>query len=202
MTGRDLWQPETRMSATGGSQPPAIDTVIRLSELVEVFDRDQSVSLCRMLERIVGQLHARLKNDSLTNTGDLPEGGTLAGAAIPALPSARSLRRLIKHRHHRMDYLPNDLFSDPAWDMLLDLAAADVENRRISVTSLCIASGTAPSTALRWIGLLEQHKIVTRTPDTVDKRRIFVCLTDMARRAIACYFADVQASYASNSLIR
>lgn len=187
------------MGAIEGSQPPAIDAAIKLSELVEEFDHDQAASLCRMLERLVGQLRARLNDDTLTETGKLPEGGTLIRSSAPALPTARALRKLIKHRHHRLDYLPSDLFSEPAWDMLLDLAAADVENRRISVTSLCIASRTAPSTALRWISLLEQHKIITRTPDTVDKRRTFVCLTDMARRAIACYFAEVQASYASAS---
>ena len=36
--------------------------------------------------------------------------------------------------------------------MLLDLTAARAEHTRVSVTSLCIASGVPPTTALRWIG--------------------------------------------------
>ena len=35
--------------------------------------------------------------------------------------------------------------------VLLDLFAAELEGNRVSVSSLCIAAGVAPTTALRWI---------------------------------------------------
>ncbi len=60
--------------------------------------------------------------------------------------------RIIRQRQLRARFFDGELFADPAWDMLLDLTAARVEARRVSVTSLCIASGVPPTTALRWIG--------------------------------------------------
>jgi hypothetical protein len=43
------------------------------------------------------------------------------------------------------------LFADPAWDILLDLAAARIDGRMVAVSSLCIAAAVPATTALRWI---------------------------------------------------
>jgi hypothetical protein len=59
----------------------------------------------------------------------------------PALPDVRFVQRAIRHRQMRKHCFDEALFREPAWDMLLDLTAAAIEGRRISVTSLCIASG-------------------------------------------------------------
>lgn len=160
-------------------------------EISPSFDLDDVEELSELLEQLLDQLHTRLHPASKPNAGtDLPEGGTLNRDAVPSLPSSRILRRLIRQRRRRSDYLPADLFSEPAWDMLLDLAAMDVEGRQVSVTSLCLASGVPISTALRWIAALEAHGIITRVHDQADRRRVFVHLTGFARRALARYFAD------------
>src|SRR5690606_19158395 len=76
----------------------------------------------------------------------------VAWQAEPApLPNPQRVRRIIRQRQLRTRYFDAGLFADPAWDMLLDLTAAAAENTRVSVTSLCIASGVPPTTALRWI---------------------------------------------------
>lgn len=94
-------------------------------------------------------------------------------------------------RQDRMKYFEANLFADPAWDMLLDLAAAREEHARVSVTSLCIASGVPPTTALRWIGQMVDSGLLIRTEDSLDKRRAFMTLTDRAAEAISRYFADL-----------
>lgn len=114
----------------------------------------------------------------------------------PPLPDARLLRRIIRHRHLRTRFFEPGLFADPAWDMLLDLAAAHGEGKRVSVTSLCIASGVPPTTALRWIGQLVAAGLIERTADDVDRRRAFIALSDKAQEAIARYFAEVGRSAA------
>lgn len=43
----------------------------------------------------------------------------------------------------RGPFFARELFGDPAWDILLDLAAAQVEHTRVSVTSLCIRQRSA-----------------------------------------------------------
>jgi hypothetical protein len=60
-------------------------------------------------------------------------------------------RRYLRHRRERERLLP-DLFADPAWDILLDLFAASIERRPVSVSSACVAAAVPPTTALRWIG--------------------------------------------------
>ena len=106
-----------------------------------------------------------------------------------SLPHPRLIRRILDARRLRARFFKADLFADPAWDMLLDLAAAESEFKRISVTSLCLASGVPPTTALRWIGALADAGLVERLPDRTDGRRAFITLTDAGLTAIAIYFA-------------
>jgi hypothetical protein len=51
-------------------------------------------------------------------------------------------------RRLRERLLPAGLFADPAWDMLLDLYAAEIEEQPVSVTSACIAAAAPATTAL------------------------------------------------------
>lgn len=109
----------------------------------------------------------------------------------PALPDPRLVRMIVRQRQQRARYFDGNLFADPAWDMLLDLAAARAEHRRVSVTSLSIASGVPPTTALRWIGLLIDAGLFERIEDNVDRRRTFIVLTDRGADAIARYFEEL-----------
>jgi len=111
-------------------------------------------------------------------------------ATRPPLPDPRLVRSIIRQRSARLRYFPDDMFADPAWDMLLDLTAARAEHIRVSVTSLCIASGVPTTTALRWIAQMTQAGLVERVEDDTDRRRAFVQLTDRAADAMARYFSD------------
>jgi FixJ family two-component response regulator len=88
------------------------------------------------------------------------------------------LSRVVKARALRARIFGDGLFSDPVWDMLLDLSIARLLGKRIFVTSLCIASGVPMATALRRIDDLEAAGLVTRVRDIADARRIFVDLSD------------------------
>ena len=93
---------------------------------------------------------------------------------------ARRLKQIIQSRRVRERYFSPNLFADPAWDILLDLAVARLENRQICVSSLAIAASVPTSTALRWIkALLELHLIV-RAADPTDKRRTHIVIADEA----------------------
>jgi len=107
-----------------------------------------------------------------------------------ALPAPQTIRALIARRHARARFFEGELFADPAWDMLLDLTAADGENQRVSVTSLCIAAMVPATTALRWIKQLVDCGVFKRVADPSDKRRAFIGLSDHSRQAMARYFAE------------
>jgi CheY-like chemotaxis protein len=110
-------------------------------------------------------------------------------AAAPAGPTTRPdyLRALVAARADRDAIFKSDLFADPAWDMLLDLAVAEATGRPISVTSLCIASGVPTTTALRRIEELQEAGLVQRAPDPADRRRIIVGLTDLGRERMESF---------------
>lgn len=107
------------------------------------------------------------------------------------LPDPRLVHRIIRHRQLRQRYFERELFADPAWDILLDLAAARAEHRRASVTSLCIAAAVPASTALRWIAQMTAMGILVRQPDPDDRRRAFIALSDQAADALARYFSEL-----------
>lgn len=90
-----------------------------------------------------------------------------------AIDPAR-IRAHIKARRLRDRFFAADLFADPAWDMLLDLSAAHMEGRRVSVSSLCIAAAVPTTTALRWIKTLVDRDIFVRESDPADARRAFI----------------------------
>lgn len=117
-----------------------------------------------------------------------PERATRA--TRPALPDPRLVRRILRNRRLRSTHFDPRLFADPAWDMLLDLAAARAEHRRVSVTSLCIASEVPPTTALRWIGQMVEQGHFVRTGDQSDRRRAFIELSERATDAMARYFKE------------
>ena len=104
------------------------------------------------------------------------------------------IKRVLEARRARDQFLPVSLFSDPAWDMLLEAYLAFLEQRRISVSALCHASRAPSTTGLRWLHKLEDEKLVHRTSDPFDARRSWVELSPGGVSAMAAYFDTVGAA--------
>lgn len=104
----------------------------------------------------------------------------------------QELRLMLRARRNRARFFDGDLFADPAWDMLLELYAAELGQRRLAVTSLCIGSGVPATTALRWIRTLENKGLLVRSADPRDGRRVFVSLSETAVRSMSAYFQQQQ----------
>ena len=99
---------------------------------------------------------------------------------------------MIKLRRLRDSYFAANLFADPAWDILLDLMAARLEERAVSVSSLCIAASVPPTTALRWITAMTDSGILIRQNDPSDARRVFVILSNDAEAGLRQYLTSIQ----------
>jgi DNA-binding MarR family transcriptional regulator len=91
----------------------------------------------------------------------------------------------------RSRYFSEELFADPAWDMLLDLLQAEVAHLRVPVSSLCIAAAVPATTALRWLKTMVSQGLFIRRADPHDGRRVFVELAPEASSALRHYFAEV-----------
>jgi hypothetical protein len=102
------------------------------------------------------------------------------------------IRTMIRARRLRDHFFRGELFADPAWDMLLDLMAARLDQQRVAVSSLCIAAAVPPTTALRWIKTLCDQGLFVRVADPEDGRRVFIELSDKAAAALDAYLRAVQ----------
>ena len=66
------------------------------------------------------------------------------------------IRRILAARRVREQQLGAELFADPAWDLLLEAFASDLEQKALFRTDLARAASVPETTALRWICKLEQ----------------------------------------------
>lgn len=110
------------------------------------------------------------------------EDGSPVARKRAALGELKTMRRL------RSQYFPAELFSDPCWEMLLDLYDAALAGAEVTVTSLGVASGVPQTTALRRMETLQAHNLIMRTEDKTDKRRTIIRLSDTGMQAVENFF--------------
>jgi hypothetical protein len=162
------------------------DKIDRLSDIAT----DRNSERLRQLSDEVGRIAATLARLS-TGPGAPPE--RMRGPETPASPdvSIETVRSVIRARRLRGRFFPEDLFADPAWDMLLDLLQAEIAQLRVPVSSLCIAAAVPATTALRWLKSMTDQGIFVRRSDPHDGRRVFVELSRDASAAMRAYFSEV-----------
>jgi DNA-binding MarR family transcriptional regulator len=151
---------------------------------------DRSAEQLRQLSDEVGRIASTLARLSAGPGGTPAIARTEPAAGAPAV-SAETVRAIIRARRLRARYFQEELFADPAWDMLLDLLQAEISHLRVPVSSLCIAAAVPATTALRWLKTMVQQGIFIRRADPHDGRRVFVELAPEASRALHGYFAEL-----------
>jgi hypothetical protein len=121
-----------------------------------------------------------------------PASGYRGGPSDGGDITAGEIRGAIRARRIRNQFFDEALFADPAWDMLLDLFAAELEQRRVSVSSLCIAAAVPPTTALRWISTMHDAGLFQRHADPSDRRRAYIGLSQKGVEAMRGYVLAVK----------
>jgi len=121
-----------------------------------------------------------------------PRGSSIADEHEPRrlLTLAAALHRARRRR----DEATPGLFSEPAYDILLDLFVAHGEGRLISISSAAIASGAPGTTALRYIEALVLRGFIARRPDHLDGRRSYLLLTEAGLDLMSRHLADLDFS--------
>ena len=135
--------------------------------------------------QIARQLRVRPQSSVAPTDGVLEQKGE---AASPTARKRAALKDLKAMRRLRSQYFPSDLFSDPCWEMLLDLYDAVLASAEVTVTSLGAASGVPATTALRRMDTLQGHGLIVRIEDKDDKRRTIIKLTDGGLTAVEQFF--------------
>ncbi len=161
----------------------------RLSDIAS----DNSAARLRQLTDEVGRIAATLAR--LSGGPATPQVTALSSAHPASDPPPEIapdvVRRVIRARRLRSRFFAEDLFADPAWDMLLDLTQAEIAQVRVPVSSLCIAAAVPATTALRWIKTLTDTGVLVRRADPHDGRRVFVEMAHGTSLAMRRYFAEV-----------
>jgi hypothetical protein len=104
---------------------------------------------------------------------------------------AEFARQLLAARKQRDRYFDPVLFSNPAWDILLNLYVADAEGRGVNVLESCTASTVPQAVALRWLAYLRQEEMVVETSDPLRPRNTVIRLSDQTRLAISSYLGSL-----------
>lgn len=101
-------------------------------------------------------------------------------------------REIYVERRRRARFFDDTLFGEPSWDILLDLYVAYCDGRRVPTTSACIGSNVPPTTALRWLRIMEARGLVERESDDHDGRRTFVALSEKGRAAMEAFLESTR----------
>jgi len=83
------------------------------------------------------------------------------------------------------------LFSDPAWDILLELYAMQLKRGRVNISRITESSGVPLTTVLRWIDKLDAEALIVRQRDIHDARRVWVSLSQYGLSLMNRYFQAV-----------
>ena len=151
---------------------------------------DKNAARLRQLSDEVSRIAATLARLS---TGPAPGARPVEPAVAVDAPevSVETIRTIIRARRLRSRYFSDELFADPAWDMMLDLLQAEISKLRVPVSSLCIAAAVPATTALRWLKSMVQEGLFVRRADPHDGRRVFVELAPDTSHSLRRYFADI-----------
>ena len=187
----------------------------RIGYLIDAPLRERALALAIAVERAPPSLHDVAKGQATAKLQQLSEEVGRIASILAALSEdeaaaaavagvecgemgaderieAGQIRAIIRARRLRDHFFRQELFADPAWDMLLDLMAARLEKQKVAVSSLCIAAAVPPTTALRWIKALCDQGIFVRLADPEDGRRVFIELAEASATAMEKYLKAAQ----------
>ena len=88
----------------------------------------------------------------------------------------------------REDFIVDVTFSDPPWDILMELHSAEARGDKVKLTSLSATARVPPSTSSRWVRVLTERGLVVSERDPDDKRRTNLRLSDKGRELMRAYF--------------
>jgi DNA-binding MarR family transcriptional regulator len=182
---------------------PVLDIYDKLEQLLEEIKLtapagDDPAEAVIQLLNAAGEMTALA--ESIAEGAEVIEGNFACMAApasdgaeflVGAIQQEAAYKRYDARRVRDRVFADPTLFGEASWDILLDLLASEKPGRRVSISSASVASGVPPTTALRWISVLESRGLIKREDDHVDRRRTFLKLTDKAHALFDSYFVEL-----------
>jgi len=136
----------------------------------------------RLLKKLLGEEE---------RPGDGPQLASVSSERQQVISDASLLsvaRTIYQSRKRRAEHFGAALFSEPAWDMLLALYIYGQRFGHQSVSRLADLVQVPLTTAIRWLDYLESSRLVVRKQSPLDRRKVFISLSDAGRAALDEYF--------------
>jgi DNA-binding response OmpR family regulator len=159
-------------------EPERLDRVVprQITDVTDILTKPLERHTLLYSVQEATRRHAALLSRSGTTLAALPNRrSATTKRELPAdLQVLQWLRDLDEQRSKALDGIVK---TDATWNMLAELLRARITKRRISVTSLCLASRGPVTSALRRVEQLLQDGLITYALDPKDRRRKYVELT-------------------------
>lgn len=177
-----------------GDPAPSADD-IGATAMIEQLGRSLDIELLDHIVVTPTHTHHMRSGRTKAAHGSRARGMALrSGARPPRAPGALILenaRATMRRRMLRRQLLgAEELFGEPAWDMLLDLFVHECEGRRLSMSSLCTAAAIPESSAMRLAQRLCDAGLLLRFPDPADGRRSFMQIAPETAHRLRAYFSE------------
>ena len=101
------------------------------------------------------------------------------------------VRRTQVVRRLRSTFIAGDLFTDPAWDMLLELFARELGGEPSRASEVCAAAGVGATSARRWLEALGERGLIERVSRAGNDNDEWIQLTAKGSAQMQRYFAAV-----------
>lgn len=135
---------------------------------------------------ILLQINLRLRLDEIADLK--AEQLRLGARRLPTGEELTSLAyKIYRARRLRDRMMKEDLFGEPAWDMLLALFCLPARGQFLTITGLGYAANVPPTTGLRWQRTLRAQGLIECRRDCIDRRKQFVRLTESGRELMGGY---------------
>lgn len=114
----------------------------------------------------------------------------IADWALPA-HLAKVLHEKLDERSWREEIFGCEMLRNPTWEIILNVASAQLEGFPINVSSLYNFVRCPNTTVFRHIQGLESEGLLYREADPTDGRRHFLMLTEITQQRVVAYLERV-----------
>lgn len=136
----------------------------------------EAIDLVVALQRCLTSVHARAEDPAVLNG----EGGC----------QRAMLARYIESRRVRATLLGQNLFSDPAWDILLLLYQAELAEQALTLEQLSETSRLSMSVTVGQVGIMERRGLVEEYQTSPNsRRRRSIRLSRLAVDSLSSWFS-------------
>lgn len=146
----------------------------------------------------VASLVAPTEVDRLDRPGRVDATTQSLDADGAALRHRLLIMRLMRVQSLREKFLAPGLFSDPCWEILLDVLVHQLAGRPVSASSVYLATGVSATTAMRRLQDLEAAGLLRRYSDPHDQRRVLVEVTEGAAKRVARYLDLLMSAFSGD----